>query len=77
MKSTRKTQKEGRETPIRTSFWELIDELSSMTKDDNLVVAAVRSIFHNYGVRFGHSLAPVKLVGGAVAPRARLKVRHG
>lgn len=63
-------------TPIRTSFWELIDELSSMTKDDNLVVAAVKSIFHNYGVRYGRSLAPVRLVG-EVAPRTRLRARHG
>jgi hypothetical protein len=73
MKRARKT---SHETPIRTSFWELIDELSSMTKDDNLVVAAVKSIFHNYGVRHGRSLAPVRLVG-AVAPRTRLRVRHG
>lgn len=73
----KRTQGKKHETPIRTTFWELIDELSSMTKDDNLVVAAVKSIFHNYGVRYGRSLAPVRLVGPKITPRARLKVRHG
>lgn len=76
MKSARKTRKKG-QTMIRTSFWELIDELSTMTADDNLVVAAVRSIFQDYGVRYGRSLAPVRLVGGERVPKTRPKVNHG
>ena len=50
--------------PIKTTFMELLDELSSITNDDALVMAAVKSIFNSYKVRFTHTLAPVHLVGG-------------
>jgi hypothetical protein len=47
---------------IKTSFLELIQELAKLTKDDNLVVAAVRSIFRQYNVTMTRTMAPVKLV---------------
>ena len=50
--------------PIKTTFMELLDELSSITKDDALVMAAVKNIFSSHKVRFTHTLAPVRLVGG-------------
>lgn len=48
--------------PIRTTFMELIEELTSLTRDDALVLAVVRSIFGTYRVRLAHTMAPVRLV---------------
>jgi len=48
--------------PIRTTFMELIEELTNLTRDDALVLAAVRNIFGTYRVRFVHTMAPVRLV---------------
>jgi hypothetical protein len=47
---------------IKTSFLELIQELAKLTKDDNLVVAAVQNIFSQYRVTIARTMAPVKLV---------------
>ena len=47
---------------IKTSFLELIRELAELTKDDNLVVAAVRNILRQYNVTMTRTMAPVKLV---------------
>jgi hypothetical protein len=41
-------RKSAREKPIRTTFMELIQEVSSLTSDDFLVVAAVKRIFDTY-----------------------------
>lgn len=56
--------------PIRTSLIELIEELSNLTNDDSLVVAAVRSIFDSYRVRLSGSAAPIRLVGAEIPSRA-------
>jgi len=48
--------------PIRTTFMELIEVLTNLTRDDALVLAAVRNIFGTYRVRFAHTMAPVRLV---------------
>lgn len=48
--------------PIRTTFMELIEELTRLTRDDALVLAVVRSIFGTYRVRLAHTMAPVRLV---------------
>jgi len=48
--------------PIRTTFMELIEELTNLTRDDALVLAVVRSIFGTYRVRLAHTMAPVRLV---------------
>ena len=47
---------------IETTFMELIQELSSLTRDDSLVVAAVKSIFDSHRVRLSGSRIPVRLV---------------
>jgi hypothetical protein len=71
IKRSRATRrKSGREKPIRTSFIELIQELSSLTNDDSLVVAAVKSIFDSYRVRLSRSSAPIRLVGAEIPLRA-------
>jgi len=51
--------------PIKTTFMELLDELSSSTNDDAQVLAIVKNIFSSYKIRFTNTLAPVRLVGGA------------
>jgi hypothetical protein len=51
-----------RRTRIKTSILELMQELSSMTGDDRLVVAAVKSIFGEYNVRLAGAPIPVRLV---------------
>ena len=51
----------GKVGPIRTNLMEIVEELSKLTDDDNLVVAAVKSIIRSYNVRATRSLAPVKL----------------
>jgi hypothetical protein len=59
--------------PIKTTFMELLEELSSITKDDALVMAAIKDIFISYKVRFARTLAPVRLVNGEQTVRA---LRH-
>jgi hypothetical protein len=51
-----------RRTRIKTSILELMQELSSLTSDDRLVVAAVKSIFGAYNVRLASAPIPVRLV---------------
>jgi hypothetical protein len=58
---------------IRTTFLELIQELSSLTSDDSLVVAAVKNIFDTYNVRLSRSLLPVRLVTAGTPVRAHRK----
>ena len=49
-------------TLIRTTFMDLLQELTDLTKDDALVLAALKNIFDCYNVRLVRSLAPVRLV---------------
>jgi len=74
MKQRSKNHQPGKPTPIKTTFLELLDELSSITNDDDQVLAAVKNIFNSYKVRFTHTLAPVRLVGDNESARA---LRHG
>jgi hypothetical protein len=65
MKLNRKQEKLPglrRRTRIKTSILELMQELSSMTSDDRLVIAAVKSIFGAYNVRLASASVPVRLV---------------
>ena len=76
MKAKRNSPKEMPQTqaaPIRTTFMELLWELSRLTTDDALVLAAVKNIFQTYSVRLAHSLAPVRLVGAQVPIRSTIK----
>ncbi|HEV8721814.1 MAG TPA: hypothetical protein VGW77_14380 [Candidatus Binatia bacterium] len=49
-------------TSIRTTFMDLLQELTNLTKDDTLVLAALKNIFDCHNVRLVRSLAPVRLV---------------
>jgi hypothetical protein len=66
-------RKHAREKPIRTTFMELIQELSSLTSDDSLVVAAVKSILDTHNARLSRSLLPVRLVTTGIPFRAHQK----
>ena len=52
-------------TLIKTSILELMQELSRLTRDDSLVIAAVKNIFASYNVRLSQSSARVRLIGAA------------
>jgi len=43
---------------------EILQALTSQTKDDASVVESLANIFSSYRVRFGQSLAPVRLASG-------------
>ena len=76
MKAKRNGPKEMPQTqaaPVRTTFMELLQELSRLTTDDAVVLAAVQNIFQTYRVRLAHSLAPVRLVGAQVPIRSTMK----
>jgi len=71
-RTVRSFARRSRRNFIGTTFLELIQELSKLTSNDHLVVAAVKDICRNCDVRFGPRLVPVKVVGNARRPRARL-----
>ena len=48
--------------PIRTTFTELLQELSRLTTNDDVVLAVVKNIFQTHRVQLACSLAPVRLV---------------
>jgi hypothetical protein len=62
-------------TSIRTTFMDLLQELTNLTKDDTLVLAALKNIFDCYNVRLVRSLAPVRLV--VTSERSRENRRAG
>jgi hypothetical protein len=62
--------------PIRTNLMEIVGELAKLTDDDNLVVAAVKSIMRSCNVRTTRSLAPVKVVPSASLGRGRIVSRR-
>jgi hypothetical protein len=59
-------QRKANATQVKTSFMELLEELTSLTNDDSLVIATLKNIFATHKVRFGRQLAPVKLVQPAL-----------
>lgn len=46
---------------IKTNLLEILQALTSQTKDDSAVVESLAHIFDSYRVRFGQALAPVRL----------------
>jgi hypothetical protein len=61
-RTTAKPSAERKAAPIKTTLMELLEELTSLTRDDALVMAALGNIFSAYQVRFGRALAPARLV---------------
>ena len=52
----------GESHQLKTTFLELLGELTRLTEDDAWVMATIRDIFASYQVRLTRSLAPVRLV---------------
>ena len=61
---------------IKTSFMELLQELSKLTQDDSLIIGAVKDIFRTYNVVATRTLAPVKLVATARPVRDQFSWRR-
>jgi hypothetical protein len=53
-----------KKTSIRTTVLDILEELTALTKDDTLVMAAMKNIFATHNVRLARTLAPVRLVSG-------------
>jgi len=77
MKHRSNNQQTSKPTPMKTTLMELLDELSSVTKDDALVMAAVKNLFSSYKIRFTSTLAPVRLVGVDETQRAQRPANPG
>ena len=65
-----------KKSPVQTTFMDLIQELSQLTNDDGMVVAAVKRVFNSHSVRFGHSLTPVRLVAGGRISKSSIHRRR-
>jgi len=65
-----------KKSAIQTTFMDLIQELSQLTNDDGMVVAAVKRVFNSHSVRFAHSLAPVRLVAGGRTLKSGVRTRR-
>ena len=49
---------------IKTDLMEILQALTSQTEDDTRVMESLANIFSSYRVRFGQTLAPVRLTSG-------------
>ena len=56
---------------IKTTFMELIREITELTKDDALVLEIVKRIFASHRVRSIRTLAPVRLINTSDHPHRR------
>ena len=73
--STKKAN-QSKVVAIKTSFMELLQELSKLTQDESLIIGAVKDIFHTYNVVATRTLAPVKLVPTARPVRGKFSRRR-
>lgn len=72
--SARLTGRQGR-TAIKTTFLDLLKEITNQTKDDTVVLEVMKRIFNSHRVRLVRTLAPVCLVNGKAASRAMRRNR--
>lgn len=63
--NAKNTKRRENSSPIRTSLLELLQALNGLTKNDALVIAAVKSIFGSHRVRLTYAPIPVRLEGAA------------
>jgi hypothetical protein len=64
-------------TKIRTSLLELMQELTKLTHDDNLVIGTMKSIFGSYKVRLAGAPVALRLEGAPNSPRIFRKRNGG
>jgi hypothetical protein len=60
---------------IKTTFLDLLKEITDLTKDDAVVLEVVKRIFNSHRVRLVRTLAPVRLVNGKAARRVMRRNR--
>jgi len=60
---------------IKTTFLDLLKEITDLTKDDTVVLEVVKRIFNSHRVRLVRTLAPVRLVNGKAASRVMRRNR--
>jgi hypothetical protein len=53
-------------TTIKTNLLEILQALTSQTRDDAVVTETLANILTSYRVRFGPTLAPIRLVSRKV-----------
>jgi hypothetical protein len=75
-KRSTKTSPARKRTKIKTSLMELMQELTKLTHDDNLVIGTMKSILGSYKVRLAAQPVSLRLVGAANSPRVFRK-RNG
>ena len=71
MKTSRTSYVQAKARTIRTNLMEILQALTSQTKDDALIVESLANIFASYRGRFGQSLAPVRIAAGKTKPSSR------
>jgi len=73
LKTTRKNFVFTKATTIKTNLLEILQALTSQTKDkdDASIVESLSNIFTAYRGRFGQTLAPVRIVDGAAKRTSR------
>jgi hypothetical protein len=75
LKTTRKNSVITKATTIKTNLLEILQALTSQTKDDASIVESLSNIFTAYRGRFGQTLAPVRIVDGAAKRTSRRRDR--
>jgi hypothetical protein len=68
-RSNKKVPGQGKRTRIRTSLLELMQELTKLTHDDNLVIGTMKRIFGSYKVRLAGAPVALRLGGVDSSPR--------
>jgi len=75
LKTSRKNFVITKATTIKTNLLEILQALTSQTKDDASIVESLSNIFTAYRGRFGQTLAPVRIVDGAAKRTSRRRER--
>jgi hypothetical protein len=76
MKNPRNEYVRTKATTIRTNLMEILQALTSQTKDDARVIESLANIFAAHRVKFGQTLAPVRITNGKSA-RTRRRANIG
>ncbi|HEX2241669.1 MAG TPA: hypothetical protein VHK27_00120 [Gammaproteobacteria bacterium] len=67
--SSKKAPALRKRTKIRTSLLELMQELTKLTHDDNLVIGTMKSIFGSYKVRLAGAPVALRLEDARSTPK--------
>jgi hypothetical protein len=71
VKTSRNAYVKSRTTKIKTNLMEILQALTSQTRDDAMVVESLANIFASYRCRFGQSLIPVRIADASHKRSAR------